>query len=352
MAVPPPQTGPSVWLGSSLGPVHEHLSEMELELLEAAADRVLLASSRVAEGQLNIRAVDAEVEALRGTPLAQRVAELVEVLLNGRGFFVLQRWPVAVWGDAKSGAAFLVFSRLFGSLRRQNGLGHLLGHVKDLNMRSSDVTVRKYQTNERQFFHTDQPADAVGLLCLRQAKEGGDSAIVSCGQLYNDLLARRPDLLPLLLEPVPFDSRGEPGEEPFKLIKVFAFPEGRISVRHSRWNIDSSQRHADAPRLSAELIEALDLFSEVADEPGRAWTAHLEPGDLLFCSNHSVLHDRSAFVDYEDPALKRHLFRAWVDVDGAWAHDFERVEMFYTGVRNSVTWLPPAEVGVSRVAGA
>jgi hypothetical protein len=50
----------------------------------------------------------------------------------------------------------------------------------------------------------------------------------------------------------------------------------------------------------------------------------LEPGDMQFVYNHSMLHDRTAFVDWEDPKEWRHLLRLWLSVPG----DRELPEVF------------------------
>src|SRR2546428_638501 len=55
--------------------------------------------------------------------------------------------------------------------------------------------VRRYQTAGNIAYHCDL-ADAVGLLCLRTARTGGASRIVSSVSVYNELLRRRPDLVP------------------------------------------------------------------------------------------------------------------------------------------------------------
>src|SRR5262249_8399002 len=79
-----------------------------------------------------------------------------------------------------------------GRARSQNARGHLLGHVCDLGLSGADPNVRIYQTRERQSFHTDS-CDVVGLLCIREAKRGGDSLLVSALSIYNELLRIRPD---------------------------------------------------------------------------------------------------------------------------------------------------------------
>ena len=105
-----------------------------------------------------------------------------------------------------------------------------------------------YQTAERQTFHTDS-CDIVGLLCLQTAKEGGHSALVSTGAVWNAVLQQRPDLAAALLQPVATDRRGEvpPGQQPFFTIPVLNWFEGRLSGIYHRSYVDSAQRFADAP---------------------------------------------------------------------------------------------------------
>ena len=37
---------------------------------------------------------------------------------------------------------------------------------------------------------------------------------------------------------------------------------------------------------------------------------------MQFVYNHSLLHDRTGFVDHQDPARRRHLLRIWVSLPG------------------------------------
>ena len=43
----------------------------------------------------------------------------------------------------------------------------------------------------------------------------------------------------------------------------------------------------------------------------------LEPGDLQFVHNHQLLHDRTAFDDWPEPARRRYLLRLWLALDDA-----------------------------------
>jgi hypothetical protein len=96
--------------------------------------------------------------------------------------------------------------RHMGTPMVQNARGHLLGHVIDRNVKEANV--RSYESNVGQDYHTDQ-CDVVGLLCVRQAKTGGESTIASAVTIHNIMLEERPDLLALLYQTYYSDRMGE-----------------------------------------------------------------------------------------------------------------------------------------------
>jgi hypothetical protein len=245
--------------------------------------------------------------------MAARLRRVLDELLHGKGFMLWRGLPVADWGRRRCAIAFYGLGAHLGAARSQNAQGHVLGHVRDLGLSSTDPNVRIYQTHDRQTFHTDS-ADLVGLLCLRPARSGGLSALVSSTTLYNELNSRRPDLAAELFAPLATDRRGEvpPGAKPYFEIPVFSWYAGRLSAIYQRQYIDSAQRFADAPRLSARQREALDLLDQLANDPALHFTMALHPGDMQFVHNHVLLHDRTAFEDWPEPERRRHLLRLWL----------------------------------------
>ena len=189
--------------------------------------------------------------------------------------------------------------------------------MRDTGASSRDANTRIYQTSERQSFHTDS-ADVVGLLCLRDAREGGLSLLVSALSIYNRMRAERPDLLELLFQPIATDRRGEvpPGAKPFMEIPVLNWYAGQLTVFYQRQYIESAQRFPDAPRLTPEHVAALDMFDTLAEDPAMHVRMRLQPGDMQFVYNHTQLHDRTAFVDWEEPSRRRHLLRLWLSPTG------------------------------------
>ena len=238
-------------------------------------------------------------------------------LLKGAGIEVIRGLPVSGYTQELAACIFCGIGAHLGSARSQNTQGHILGHVRDAGLSSTDPNARIYQTAERQSFHTDS-ADVVGLLCLEKAQSGGESMLVSALSIYNAYKQRRPDLLPLLFEPIATDRRGEvpEGADPYMTIPVFSWYEGYLTVFYQRQYIESAQRFVDAPHLSARHIEALDLFDELANDPSLYFSMQLEPGDMQFVYNHSQLHDRTGFIDSPDPARRRHLLRLWLSIAG------------------------------------
>ncbi len=249
--------------------------------------------------------------------LGPKLLELHEELIHGRGFALLRGLPTARYTEREAAIIFCGLGSHLGLSRPQNAQGHLLGHVRDLGMTSSDPNVRIYQTKERQTFHTDS-TDVVGLLCLNTAKTGGLSQLVSSTTIFNEMRKRRPDLLRLLMEPVATDRRGEipEGMLPYYLIPVFNYYEGALTAIYQRQYIDSAQRFPNAPRLTPAHVEALNAFDALANSPELNFSMALEKGDMQFVYNHTLLHDRTGFEDWPDAAEKRHLLRLWLSVPG------------------------------------
>ncbi|MEN9418914.1 MAG: hypothetical protein RI988_2534 [Pseudomonadota bacterium] len=310
--LPPELNGPDIWRGPEMAVRSdwiEPLSADEIAEIEAAAAPVAASAADIA----GLRAQDFPLPTL-----APRLARIRREVLNGRGFALLRGLPVQHWPLRLSAAAFYGLGLHLGHPVSQNAAGHVLGHVKDLGLRSDDPAVRIYQTAERQTFHTDS-CDIVALLCLQTAREGGDSALVSTGAVWNEMRRRRPDLAARLLEPVATDRRGEvpPGELPFFTIPVLNWHAGQLSGIYQRQYIDSAQRFPEAPRLSPEQVQALDLFDALCNDPALHFLMTLQRGDIQLVHNHALLHDRTAFTDWPEPARRRHLLRLWLAPEDA-----------------------------------
>jgi hypothetical protein len=305
--LPPIIGGPSAWYGRDIADSAEwieSLSPAELAEIESATKR--LAQTEI--DWQTLRRHDFPLPNLSG-----RLARIGREVLEGRGFVLLRGLTVERWGRRLTAIAFLGLGLHWGSLRSQNRQGHLLGHVKDLGLTSQDPNVRIYQTRERQNYHTDS-CDVVALLCLQSAKAGGLSSLVSSVTIFNEMRAHRPDLAGALFEPIETDRRGEvpAGQSPFFTIPVFNWHKGLLSTIYHRNYIESARRFPDVPPLTMEQTEALNLFDQLANDPALHFQMEFRPGDIQLVHNHTMLHDRTAFLDWPEPERKRHLLRLWL----------------------------------------
>ena len=303
-----PITGSSAWLGPDLARHDDWICRLGAEEIAEidAAVRHFKASGVAME------AISRQTFPL--PTLGPRLGLLLNELLEGRGFVMLRGLPVERYDIESAAIAYLGLGRCFGSLRSSNGRGHLLGHVKDVGADIKDGNTRFYQTNRRLEYHTDS-ADLVGLLCLHTAKSGGESFLVSSMTIYNEILRRRPDLLPAAFLPYATDRRGEvpAGMLPWFEIPIFNWHAGKLSAIYLRHYIEQAQhRFAAAPRLTAAQIEVMDLIDELVNDPALHLRMAFESGDMQFLHNHQILHSRNDFENWPQPERHRHLLRLWM----------------------------------------
>ena len=305
-------TKPSAWLGTDMARNPDawlyQLTSDDVRELEAAATHFQ---------SLGIDIGEISKETFPLATFGVHIAGLKQTLLSGVGLEVLRGLPIENYSQAFAATIFCGIGAHIGSARSQNADGHILGHVRDIGADANDPKSRIYQTSERQTFHTDS-ADVVGLLCIREAKEGGKSLLVSAETIYNRMKQERPDLLEKLFDPIATDRRGEipDGAKPYMEIPVLSWLDGYLTVFYQRQYIESAQRFDGVMRLSAEHVEALDMFDALANHPELCFGMQLQPGDMQFVYNHSQLHDRTGFLDWPDPNQRRHLMRLWLSIEG------------------------------------
>lgn len=302
-------TGPSAWVGPDVSEDSSWIVRLPREVL----DEIDAALASVAENGLVIPFAKQDFPLRRGAEFLARVPGILE---EDRGFVLVRGIDRSRYTAAQCEVIYWGIGVHLGTPISQNNRGHLLGHVRDEGRLFDDPTARGYQTSAKMDFHADQlPVDVLGLFCVRAAKEGGESALVSVGAVHNVLLEERPDLLEVLYEPFNLDWRGEEpaGERPWYTSPMFSYADGKVTSRvTSRQYFQSVTRYSEDLALTDVQREALDAVQEVANRPELRLSMLMEEGDMQFLNNHSILHARTAFEDHADPDLKRHLLRMWI----------------------------------------
>jgi Taurine catabolism dioxygenase TauD, TfdA family len=302
--------GPSAWIGADM-----RRREAEWAYLLSPAERAEIEAAVAAVQTRGLDLADIGRDDFPLPTLGPVLDRLRAEVIDGRGFALLRGMPIEKRPIDWSATAYWGVGSYFGGARSQNAKGHLLGHVYDLGvgLSATNPNLRSYATAEAQKFHIDR-CDIVALLCLRRAKSGGLSTLVSSMTVHNVMAERRPDLLERLYQPFPVDRRGEvpEGKAPFYEAPVFNPHAGHVSVLYSRLHIGSAQRFPEARRLTAEDIEALDMLGALAADPELRLDMNFMPGDIQFLHNHTILHARSAYEDWPEAERKRHLLRLWL----------------------------------------
>ncbi len=298
---------PSAWYGRDLQRDQSWLIQLtpdDLEEIDRALRDVTAAGLDLAQvGRGNFRLPH----------FGQKLAAWLEEIRTGRGFVVLRGLPVTRYTDDEVGLIFWGLGAHLGLAVTQNPKGDLLGHVYDHGRTYGAIDVRGYETNAHLPFHSDG-CDLVGLLCLRRAKSGGLSSVVSSTTIHNEILRRRPDLLPPLYEGFHYIRREaaltDSPVTPHR-IPVFGVKDGLVSSRLIRNQINAAFAKTGTEPTALER-DALDLVDELAHDPEIHLDMDLQLGDIQLCNNYTVLHSRTGFEDFPEPERRRHMIRLWL----------------------------------------
>ncbi|WP_448658439.1 TauD/TfdA family dioxygenase [Sphingomonas sp. CJ99] len=303
-----PVSGDAAWRGDHLAGGSDWiylLSPDQIEELETLG-------SRFVELSPDLRTVQASDYPLVAT--ADAVDGWRETVDFGRGFVLVRGLRTHLYSDALSAAIYYILGLHMGDPIRQNEMGDVIDHVYATSDKTmDDPTARSSKVRDKLVYHSDS-SDIVALMCLRPAREGGLSCLVSGAEIYNEILRRRPDLAPLLLEPFHWDWRRQDSESPELTYTspVISMTEGVFSMYAGSLYILTAQEYPGVPQLTADQIEVLRLFDEITYEPGMAIEMDFRPGDIQWLSNYAALHARTSFSDWPEPQRRRHLLRLWL----------------------------------------
>lgn len=244
--------------------------------------------------------------------LAEAVDEIVRAVEPGvgRGFAILRGLPVAELSEAVASRVYWGIGLRLGEPVSQNLAGEFLCHVR----RDPGVLYRGFASDVELHPHCDL-TEILGLMCLVRARSGGESSILSLAAIHDALADERPDLLDELYAPLYCWRTNEQHqwERPFSVQPVFARSERGWGGFFNPTMFRRAGTLEGVPGLTPAQEEAITAVSSIANRPEFSLNVTLEPGDMLFAHNSYVMHARTKFIDDDDPSLRRHLLRLWLD---------------------------------------
>lgn len=326
-----PVTDASAWRGADM----ETDRSWEYTLEDDHIRELEIALGAVKENGLELAGISAADFPL--PRLSKMLASIARDLQSGRGFALLRGLPVEAHGNTDLEMMYYGLCRHIGMGMTQNsdaGLIHYVtaGALKP-NQGSRGVGFPRYVN-----LHVDL-MDIVSLLCVRQASDAPQSHLASSTTIYNEILKRRPDLMPRLQAGFEWDRMGEhgAGEDPTSGYRVPLFSQvnGVVSCRYNRNWITSANARKGEPMLDDDEA-ILDLIDEIAAETRLAFP--FQNGDIQFCNNYTILHGRDAHAVEQEEDRMRLLMRIWLNVPEFRKFADEAVVRYGVGYHGNLGW--------------
>jgi len=254
------------------------------------------------------------------------MAQVSHILKEGVRFAVVDRLPLGELSTDEATAIYWLLASMVTRPVAQKLDGTMIYDVHDTGRQALPGSgIRPDKTNIEIRFHIDNaynttPPEIVGLLCLRTAKSGGVSRVLSFHTVHNELLARCPEHLPRLYRPFWFDRQREffAGEPEIFSAPVFE-DDGELRARFSHHQINGGYALKGEP-VDNDGAAGLGAMLEIFEEPGIAIDFDFAPGEIQFVDNRVLGHSRTEFEDYPEPERRRHLIRLWLRDHGGRAY--------------------------------
>ena len=254
------------------------------------------------------------------------MAAVRRILKHGVRFAVVDRLPVEELSKHEAETVYWLLASMVARPVAQKLDGTMIYDVHDTGRQALPGSgIRPDKTNIEIRFHIDNaynatPPEIVGLLCLKTAKSGGISRVLSFPTVHNLLLERHKHLLPRLYRPFWFDRQKEFFEGEAETFSAPVFEEdnelrSRFSVHQIRGGYALRGESLDDEGAAA-LAATLEIF----EDPEVAIDFEFAPGEIQFVDNRTLGHSRTEFEDWPEPEHRRHLIRLWLRDHGRRAY--------------------------------
>jgi alpha-ketoglutarate-dependent taurine dioxygenase len=284
------------------------------ELLDAAATL-----RRQPVPLLALRADSLDLPACRAA-----MEQVRAILTDGLRFALLDRLPIEQLALDEAKALYWILSSMLARPVAQKLDGTIVYDVHDTGRQALPGSgVRPDKTNIDLQFHNDNSYNAtlpefVGLLCVRPARDGGMSRVMSFATVHNALRERHREVLPRLYEPFWFDRQREfhPGEPETFSAPVFIRDGERMKARMSLHQIRGGYA-LKGGGMDNETTAALEAIKDVFADEALQFQFRLQAGEIQYVANREIGHSRTGFHDFEEAERRRLLIRLWLRDDGA-----------------------------------
>jgi alpha-ketoglutarate-dependent taurine dioxygenase len=252
-------------------------------------------------------------------PQCRAFMQRVQAALDeGVRFAVVDRLPMDELSDDEAQALYWILSSFLARPVQQKLTGTMIYQVHDTGQKAAPGSgVRPDQTNMDQYFHNDNsynttPPEYVALLCVRPAKSGGISHVISFYTISNELLRAHRHVVPRLYREFWFDRQKEnaPDEPEVMAAPMFVY-DGRLRARLGLFQIRGGYTLKNET-MDPEAITAIETLRKIFADEALTFDFVMERGQMQFVNNRELCHKRTQFEDFDDPQDRRLLMRLWL----------------------------------------
>ena len=235
---------------------------------------------------------------------------LLETILSKNGCVVVKNVPL-------NKDELIKISSKLGTINENRGKVY---EVYDRKLNYKQVNVLISATNHSSGFHSDGSDKyyfprIMGLMCVKSSKIGGESKLSNAYQAYIEMKRDYPELANILSQPIKhmLITSGLGDTKDFDLEKISlkeypVFSNEPFTFRYMRLWIEIAYQSLKI-NIDPKLVEAMNKLDEILEKNKKVF--RLEGGQVIFCQNGIISHDRNPFED--DANSKRMMWRIWVD---------------------------------------
>jgi len=239
------------------------------------------------------------------------------ILLQGCGVLIILGTNFNSFEKEEIKNIYILISKILGQLLIQSTKNELYMEIKDIG-KTLEGGGRYHQTKQGGSYHTDgfhmygDTPNYVGLFCINPAKEGGISKFVSAYTIHNELFKKNKESLAILYEKMYIDKREyKEGESKVRYDSIFEYNNDKLFFKYQREYVERGYKLMNL-EISEKQKMALDVLDKELQNENNVLTYDLKSGDMMFSNNKWLIHDRTDFIDYDEPDLKRMLSRTWI----------------------------------------
>ena len=145
------------------------------------------------------------------TPKLRKFINKIKVHINEPGYVIINLDKKDQYNQSSKKKIYIIIGIMLGKLMKQNSKDEILINVRDKG-RSLKEGARYHESNASGNLHTDSPQwkitpKIVGLLCLNEAKKGGDTILVDVRNLLAKIIKNKDNHLSNILLKFHFDKK-------------------------------------------------------------------------------------------------------------------------------------------------